>query len=128
MNSRTEQCPETAGPTALDAEAAEEYASWFRCLADGTRVRVLNVVARAERPLTVGEIVEQVGRSQSTVSAHLRVLAEERFVLTEPDGVRTLVRVNPACMSELPKAAATIMASTGGGGRTGPATDSEETS
>ena len=93
----------------LDRDRAEEYADWFRCLADGTRIQVLNVVARAGRPLTVGEIVEQVGRSQSTVSKHLQVLAEERFVLTEPDGVRTLVRVNEACMSELPSAAAEIM-------------------
>lgn len=95
----------------MDEATADEYAGWFRCLADGTRIRVLNVVARAGRPLTVGEIVEQVGRSQSTVSRHLQVLAEERFVLTEPDGIRTLVRINEACMQELPRAASVIMAS-----------------
>lgn len=94
----------------IDPALADEYARWFRCLADGTRIRVLNVVARADRPLTVGDIVDQVGRSQSTVSEHLRVLAEECFVITEPDGVRTLVRVNEACMSALPLAAAVIMA------------------
>ena len=88
---------------------AEEYASWFRCLSDGTRIRVLNVVAGAEHPLTVGEIVEAVGRSQSTVSRHLQVLAAERFVFCEPDGVRTMVHVNEACMTELPRAAAKIM-------------------
>ncbi len=88
---------------------ADEYAKWFRCLADGTRIRVLSVVARARHPLTVGEIVDSVGRSQSTVSRHLQVLADEQFVLTEPDGTRTLVRVNEACMTELPAAAATIM-------------------
>lgn len=94
----------------LDQETADEYAGWFRCLADGTRIQVLNIVARAGRPLTVGEIVEQVGRSQSTVSKHLQVLGEERFVLTERDGIRTLVRINENCMSELPRAAAVIMA------------------
>lgn len=88
---------------------AEDYAAWFQCLADGTRLRVLNVVATADHPLTVGEIVDAVGRSQSTVSRHLRVLAEEEFVLTEADGVRTLVRVNGACMTALPLAAAVIM-------------------
>lgn len=93
----------------LDQETADEYACWFRCLADGTRIRILNILANAEVPMTVGEIVATIGKSQSTVSEHLRVLAEERFVFTEPDGVRTLVRVNQACMTEFPEAAAVIM-------------------
>jgi hypothetical protein len=53
--------------------------------------------------------VEAVGTSQWTVSADLRVLATERYVFTEPDGVRTLVRVNRARMADLPAAAAHIM-------------------
>ena len=93
----------------IEASTADEYASWFRCLSDGTRVQILSVVARSDEPLTVGEIVEAVGRSQSTVSRHLRLLAEECFVVCEPDGVRTLVRANPDCMTELPRAAAEIM-------------------
>lgn len=60
--------------------------------------------------MTVGEIVEIICKSQSTVSRHLQILAEERFVLTEPDGVRTLVKVNQACMVALPEAAEAIMA------------------
>ena len=96
--------------TPLDQNLANEYARWFRCLADGTRVRILNVVANADGPLTVGEIVETVRKSQSTVSRHLQVLAEEEFVFTEPDGIRTLVRVNETCMNALPDAAASIMA------------------
>ncbi len=89
---------------------ADEYASWFRCLADGTRLRVLHAVASSERPLTVGQIVSLLDKSQSTISRHLQVLAEERFVLTEADGVRTLVRANPDCMTALPVAAAAVMA------------------
>ena len=99
-------------PSMLSQEQAEEYATWFRCLADGTRVRILNVVANADGPITVGEIVVAVGKSQSTVSRHLRLLAEDRFVFTEVDGVRTLVTVNRACMSALPQAAAAIMGAT----------------
>ncbi len=93
----------------LDDVAAQEFAGWFRCLSDPTRIRVLNIVARAGRAMTVGEIVEQVGKSQSTVSRHLRVLADDQFVLTEADGVRTFVSVNAECMSALPDAAARIM-------------------
>ncbi len=88
---------------------ADEYARWFRCLSDGTRVQILNVVATANGPLTVGEVVAAVGKSQSTVSRHLRLLAADDYVQLEPDGVRTLVRVNEACMTALPDAAAVIM-------------------
>ncbi len=93
----------------ISEEQADEFAAWFACLSDGTRVRILSVVAAAGRPVTVGEIVDAVGRSQSTVSTHIKRLAAERFVYTEPDGVRTLVRVNDACMRALPEAAAAIM-------------------
>ena len=93
----------------LTNELADEYASWFQCLADGTRLRILHVVATSPEPMTVGDIVERLDRSQSTVSRHLQVLASERFVLMEPDGVRTLVSVNPKCMVALPDAAAAVM-------------------
>jgi len=95
----------------LNSEEAHEYASWFRCLADGTRIRILNLVANAAEPITVGEIVDSIGKSQSTVSRHLQILADDRFVFTEPDGIRTLVRVNELCMTALPEAAAAIMSS-----------------
>ncbi len=93
---------------------ADEYAEWFQCLADGTRIRILNHVADAAEPVTVGQIVDAVGKSQSTVSRHLQVLAQARFVFTEADGIRTLVSANQACMTELPQAAAAIMGVTGG--------------
>ena len=96
---------------ALSAEDAHEYAGWFRCLADGTRLLVLNTVATAGRAMTVGEIVDRVGISQSTVSHHLRILAEDRFVHMRADGTRTLVTVNPDCLQALPEAAARIMGS-----------------
>lgn len=94
----------------LTPDEANEFAAWFQCLADGTRLRVLHAVASAGRALTVGEIVELVDKSQSTVSRHLQVLATQRFVIAEPDGVRTLIRVNEDCMAALPEAAATVMA------------------
>lgn len=93
----------------LSPEDADEYASWFRCLADGTRLLVLHAVAAAGRAMTVGEIVDRVGIGQSTVSHHLRTLAGERFVHMQADGTRTLVTVNRDCLQALPEAAARIM-------------------
>lgn len=93
----------------LSPEEAAEYASWFHCLSDATRVRILNYVAGRDDAVTIGEIVEAVGKSQSTVSKHVSHLAADRFVFCEPDVVRTRVRANETCMTALPGAASRIM-------------------
>ncbi len=93
----------------LSAEQAAEYACWFRCLSDPTRIRILHLISNADGPMTVGELVDQIGKSQSTVSRHLQLLADDEFIFTERDGVRTLVSVNRSCMSALPDAARAIM-------------------
>jgi DNA-binding transcriptional ArsR family regulator len=93
----------------LDRATAEEYASWFRALADGSRIQILEFLARAGRPLSVGEIVEAVGLAQSTVSQHLRVLAQARFVLVERDGNARRYRPNARCVAAFPTAADVVM-------------------
>ena len=93
----------------IDRGDAEAYASWFRCLADATRIQILNVLARADAPLTVGEIVSAVGVGQSTVSAHLRRLAELEFVFVEHVGTSSLYRVNEDCLTSFPAAADVVM-------------------
>jgi DNA-binding transcriptional ArsR family regulator len=93
----------------LDRNLAETYAGWFRTVADPTRVQILHLVASAGRPLSVGEIVERVDVGQSTVSHHLAVLAEARFVLVEAAGTARLYRVNDACLSCFPSAADIVM-------------------
>src|SRR6266536_22866 len=85
------------------------YASWFQCLADPTRIVILNLLARARRPMTVGEIVDSIDVGQSTVSHHLKLLAQTRFVLVEPRGAASLYRVNERCIECFPSAAEVIM-------------------
>lgn len=93
----------------LDRGSAEAYASWFRCLADATRIQILHVLATAQGPMTVGEIVAAVGVGQSTVSAHLRRLAELEFVFVEHVGTASLYRVNDDCLTSFPAAADVVM-------------------
>ncbi|MEV6879432.1 metalloregulator ArsR/SmtB family transcription factor [Amycolatopsis sp. NPDC051128] len=97
------------GAAVLDRVTAKTYAGWFRALADPTRVQVLSLLASTAGPMTVGEIVERVSVSQSTVSAHLKVLAEVGFVLVEPRGTARLYRVNEECVSCFPSAADVVM-------------------
>ncbi len=93
----------------LDRATAAEYASWFKALADPTRIQIVTLLARRARPMNVGEIVAAVDVGQSTVSAHLRVLAEVRFVLFEHRGPATYYRINDACVDCFPTAADIVM-------------------
>jgi ArsR family transcriptional regulator, arsenate/arsenite/antimonite-responsive transcriptional repressor len=93
----------------LDRELAETYAGWFRALSDPSRVQILHLLASTGRPMPVGEIVSRVHIGQSTVSHHLAVLAETRFVLVERAGTARLYRVNEACISCFPSAADVVM-------------------
>ena len=93
----------------LDRQTAETYAAWFKALADGTRVQVVSLLARAGRPLTVKEIVEAVPVGQSTVSEHLRQLAAVGFVLAEERGTSRLYRINANCVTCFPTAADVVM-------------------
>jgi DNA-binding transcriptional ArsR family regulator len=103
-----------AGP--LDRVTAAEYASWFKALADATRVQIVSLLARRGEPMSVGAITEAVDVGQSTVSAHLKILAEVRFVLAERCGTSAYYRINDACVSCFPTAADVVM------GRPAPAT------
>ncbi|MFG1859007.1 ArsR/SmtB family transcription factor [Actinomadura geliboluensis] len=97
----------TEGP--LDRVIASEYASWFKALADPTRVQVVSLLARRGRPMSVGEIVDAVDVGQSTVSAHLKVLSEVRFVLVDRHGTARYYRINQACVACFPTAADLVM-------------------
>jgi DNA-binding transcriptional ArsR family regulator len=93
----------------LDRTTAETYASWFRALADPSRVQIVEYLARQSRPLPVGEIVAAVGLAQSTVSQHLKILAEVRFVLVEAVGTARHYRINSRCIDCFPSAADVVM-------------------
>ena len=93
----------------LDRVAAQEYASWFRALADPTRVQLVELLARTKRPMSVGEIVTEMGLAQSTVSQHLKILADVRFVLVDPIGTARHYRINDACVRCFPSAADLVM-------------------
>jgi DNA-binding transcriptional ArsR family regulator len=93
----------------LERATAAEYATWFKALADATRIQIVSLLARRGGPMTVGEIVKAVEVGQSTVSAHLKVLAEVRFVLVEQQGTARYYQINQACVSCFPTAADVVM-------------------
>src|SRR6516162_3982717 len=94
-----------AAAPAVARPEAEDYAAWFRALADGTRVKIVSLLAGHGRPMKVGEIVAAVHVGQSTVSQHLKILAAVRFVLAERRGTARYYRINDACVHLFPTAA-----------------------
>lgn len=95
--------------TLIRRETAEEWASWFRALGDPTRVLLLQLLANAEGPLTVGEITDRLDVVQSTVSHHLAKLAEVRFVLVDHVATSSLWRINTSCLACFPSAVDVVM-------------------
>ena len=93
----------------LGRATAAEYASWFRALADATRVQIVSLLARRGRPMTVGAITAELEVGQSTVSEHLKILAGVRFVLAERRGTAMYYRINDACVECFPSAADIVM-------------------
>ena len=86
-----------------------ELVAIAKALADPTRIQIVSLLARRGVPMNVGEVVGAVDVVQSTVSKHLKVLADVRFVLAEHRGTATYYRINDACVECFPTAADIVM-------------------
>lgn len=67
-------------------------------LADATRCRLLLALERHE--LTVGELCSALQLPQSTVSRHLKILADEEWVTSRADGATRWYRLSPSLDEE----------------------------
>ena len=72
------------GKRMLSDSQLEKVAGQFRLLAEPMRLKILQ--ALCARPLTVGEIVEATGATQSNVSKHLALLALAGVITRQKDG------------------------------------------
>ncbi|MEA2585628.1 MAG: hypothetical protein QOF33_3713 [Thermomicrobiales bacterium] len=100
--------PVAASPDVSEAEAAT-YAEWFKALADPTRIRILNLLARSEEPICVCDIVDHFPLGQPAISHHLKILRDVRFVLAERRGTFMYYRVNANCLAAFPDTARRIL-------------------
>src|SRR5437867_1271465 len=75
----------------MDQGPAPAMLDWMTALADATRARTLRLVERHE--LTVADLCAVLQLPQSTVSRHLKVLADEGWVAARPDGTSRLYRM-----------------------------------
>jgi DNA-binding transcriptional ArsR family regulator len=68
-------------------------------LAEPNRRRILDLLKDGERP--VGELVDELGLAQPTVSKHLRSLRDAGLVEVRVDAQRRLYRLRPEPLAEL---------------------------
>jgi ArsR family transcriptional regulator len=75
------QCCPSVLAAPLDAGDASELARGFTALADPVRLRVLSMLAAAPGgEVCVCDFVDPLGKSQPTISHHLKILSEAGLV------------------------------------------------
>ena len=80
-------CCQPLDDVGLTPEDAEATAALFKALADPTRVRIVNLLARSDGPVCVCDLTPSAGVSQPTVSHHLKKLVQAGLLTREQRGV-----------------------------------------
>lgn len=83
-------------------------AKLYRGFSDPSRLKILETLR--EGPLTVGDIVEATGLSQSNTSNHLGCLRDCGLVLPEPDGRFVTYHLSDDRVGELLELADSLLA------------------
>jgi len=86
----------------LEADQAVTLAEAFKALADPVRLQLLNLIATADGGEACAcDLVDPVGKSQPTVSHHLKVLREAGLVTGEKRGTWIWYSVVPSRLEDL---------------------------
>jgi ArsR family transcriptional regulator len=103
-----EACCAPLGQALLTTGDAETLSRQFAALADPVRLRLLSLLATAPGGAVCAcDLVEPVGKSQPTVSHHLKVLADAGLVTNERRGRNVWYGVVPAALEVLRSALVT---------------------
>lgn len=89
-----------------DLACCEEMARVFRALGNPTRLGILRRILNGE--MCVGDLQEELDRSQPNISQHLSVLRDRGVVVAERDGTRVSYRPAHPRLGELLELAAEV--------------------
>lgn len=96
------ECCASVGSTEFDRQAAVEVARGFAALADPVRLHLLSmIVAAGASGACVCDLIEPSGRSQPTVSHHLKLLREAGLVTSDKRGTWAWYHVVPERLEQL---------------------------
>ena len=74
-----------------------EAVTYFKALADETRIRILNLLYKKE--LNVNEIVSILDMGQSRISRHLKILSDSSLLISRKDGLWVFYKANEIAFS-----------------------------
>lgn len=95
-------CCGAPGDSPLTPEQADSLAEAFAALSDPVRLRLLSLIATCpDGEVCACNMVEPLGKSQPTVSHHLKVLREAGLVTADKRGVWMWYRAVPERIAEL---------------------------
>src|SRR5680860_699575 len=95
------QCCAALAAPQLSADEAAATAQVFKALADPNRVRIVNMLATADRAVCVCDLTEPLGIAQPTVSHHLKRLVGAGLLEREQRGTWAYYSLNAAAMRRL---------------------------
>ena len=81
-------------------EADDELATLSKAVGHAARVKILRLLSRRSE-CVCGEIVDEIGLAQSTVSQHLKVLKDAGLIRGEIDGPRVCYCLEPRALRRL---------------------------
>ena len=95
-------CCKPVGSAQFDEDDAAELAKGFHALADPVRLHLLSMIAaNGAAGACVCDLVEPSGRSQPTVSHHLKILREAGLVVSEKRSTWAWYSVQPDRLAAL---------------------------
>jgi ArsR family transcriptional regulator, arsenate/arsenite/antimonite-responsive transcriptional repressor len=97
----TIDCCRPLGSPTFDEQQAEATANVFKALADPARVKIVNMLARADEPVCACEFIPGLGLSQATGSHHLKKLTDAGLLDREQRGKWAYFSLNPEAVSNL---------------------------
>ena len=107
LQPEVEACCAPLRAVELTADDAAQLAKGFAALGDPVRLRLLSLLATStEGAVCACDLVEPVGKSQPTVSHHLKILREAGLVTSERRGVNIWYAAVPAAIELLREALA----------------------
>ncbi|HEX2047210.1 MAG TPA: metalloregulator ArsR/SmtB family transcription factor [Acidimicrobiales bacterium] len=101
MSVGEEPCCTSVLEAPLEPDRATTLAAAFAALADPARLRLLSLIAAQPGGQCACDLVEPLGKSQPTVSHHLKVLYEAGLVDREKRGTWVWYRVVPERLAAL---------------------------
>ena len=86
-------------PPPVSEEALTLIASWFRTLAEPSRLKILRALEEGEK--NISELVEATGLTQANVSRHVQSLADAGMVGRRKEGLSVICFIADPSITEL---------------------------